>query len=49
MENQEEILTPGCCGELCRHNGNNVNYEIACDECDFYLLCYPEFNSLRKL
>ena len=35
MEQQEEILTPSYHGELCRHNGENPDYEIACDECDF--------------
>ena len=44
-EKGKEILTPSYHGALCRHNGNNANYEIACDECDFFLLCYPEFNS----
>lgn len=32
----EEILTPSYRGELCRHNGENPDYDIACDECDYY-------------
>ena len=32
MEQQEEVLTPSYHGELCRHNGDNPDYEIACDE-----------------
>ena len=43
MEQQEEVLTPSYHGELCRHNGNNPDYEIACDECDYYLVCFPDW------
>ena len=42
----EEILTPSYHGELCRHNGENPDYEIACDECNFYLLCFPDWKEL---
>ena len=38
-----EILTPSEQGKLCRHNGDNPDYEIACDECDFYLNCFPDW------
>ena len=40
---EEEILTPSYHGTLCRYNGENPDYEIACDECDFYLICFPEW------
>ena len=43
MQEQEEILTPSYHGEQCRHNGENPDYEIACDECDFFLECFPEW------
>lgn len=39
----DEILTPSYHGEKCRHNGSNPNYELACDECDFYLTCMPDW------
>lgn len=39
----EEILTPGFHGEKCRHNGENADYDIACDECDYFLICFPEW------
>ena len=42
----EEILTPSYHGELCRHNGENPDYEIACDECDYYLTCFPDWQYL---
>ena len=37
-KNQQEILTPSFHGELCRHNGENPDYEIACDELLFNML-----------
>lgn len=48
MEQQEEILTPSYHGELCRHNGDNPDYEIACDECDYYLACFPDWEEVLK-
>ena len=39
----EEILTPSFHGEKCRHNGENADYGIACDECDYFLICFPEW------
>lgn len=48
MEQQEEILTPSYHGELCRHNGDNPDYEIACDECDYYLACFPYWEEVLK-
>ena len=46
MEQVEEILTPSYHGELCRHNGDNPDYEIACDECDYYLACFPDWKEM---
>lgn len=42
---EEEILTPSYHGELCRHNGENPEFEIACDECDYYLFCFPDWKN----
>ena len=39
----EEILTPSFHGEKCRHNGENPDYDIACDERDYFLICFPEW------
>ena len=36
-------LTPGE-PLVCLGNGES-GFECCCDECDCYLLCYPEFNS----
>ena len=45
----EELLTPSYHGESCRHNGDNPDYEIACDECDFYLLCFPDWEEILEI
>ena len=36
-------LTPGD-SSVCLGNGEE-GFECCCDECDYYLLCFPEFNS----
>ena len=46
MDEKEEILTPSYHGELCRHNGENPDCEIACDECNYYLACFPDCKHL---
>ncbi len=43
--NYQEILTPNYHGELCRHNGENPDCEITCDECDYYLTCFPDWEN----
>ena len=42
-------LTPGKPG-VCLGNGE-TDFECCCDGCDYYLLCYPEFDpqKARKL
>ena len=39
-------LTPGE-PAVCLGNGEQ-NYECCCDECDYYLLCFPKFNPKGK-
>ena len=45
---QEEILTASYHGEKCRHNGENPDYELACDECPYYLACFPDWQYLAE-
>ena len=45
----EELLTPSYHGESCRHNGDNPDYEISCDACDFYLLCFPDWEEILEI
>lgn len=35
-------LTPSYHGKECLGNGSWVGYECCCDECDYYLECFPE-------
>ena len=39
-------LTPGQ-PTVCLGNGEQ-GFECCCDECDYYLLCFPEFDSINK-
>lgn len=42
------VLTPSFHGEQCQGNGDHPGVECCCDECDYYLICFPEFNTGRK-
>lgn len=48
FQTSEEILTPSYHGELCRHNGENPNFECVCDECDYYLACFPDWEEMMQ-
>jgi len=37
-------LTPSPNGENCIGNGQNKDVECMCDECDYFLECYPEWD-----
>lgn len=39
------ILTPSFHGESCLGNGDHPGLECCCDECDFYLYCFPEWDT----
>ena len=39
-------LTPGK-RDVCLGNGKQ-GFECCCDECDFFLLCFPEFDPKNK-
>lgn len=36
-------LTPSPNGENCKGNGLNKNVECMCDECKYYLECFPDW------
>ena len=36
------ILAPGRPKE-CQGNGEHKEFECCCDECDYFLLCFPEY------
>lgn len=48
LEKPEEILMPSYHGELCRRNGENSDHELACDECPYYLACFPDWQYLEE-
>ena len=43
------MLQPSCYGKECLGNGTWPGYECCCDECDYYLDCYPVWASKSSL
>ncbi|MBR1383847.1 MAG: hypothetical protein IJ555_08575 [Ruminococcus sp.] len=39
----EVELTPSPNGSDCIGNGEHIEVECQCDECDFYLECFPNW------
>ena len=37
------VLTPSFYGEQCAGNGEHPGIECCCDECAFYLACFPDW------
>lgn len=37
-------LTPSRQGNKCLGNGEHLEYECCCDECNYYLKCFPQYN-----
>lgn len=37
-------LTPSNQGKRCLGNGEHPSYECCCDECDYYLKCFWQFD-----
>ena len=37
------LYVPGNHGDECPSNGEHPGIECRCDECDFCLLCFPEY------
>ncbi len=42
------LLTPSFHGEDCLGNGDHPEYECCCDECDYYLDCFPDWDKEDK-
>ena len=36
------LLTPSYHGEQCLGDGKHDGYECCCDECNYYLICFPD-------
>lgn len=41
-------LTPSDQGKDCLGNGERPEYECCCDECDYYLHCFPQCKLLYQ-
>lgn len=41
-------LTPSRQGRKCLGNGENAEYECCCDECEYYLKCFPQYDYRLK-
>ena len=41
-------LTPSRQGCKCLGNGEHMEYECGCDECDYYLKCFPQYDCRLK-
>ena len=37
-------LTPSRQGKKCLGNGEHPEFECCCDECDYYLKCFPQYD-----
>lgn len=53
MKNDDIMLTPSFNGADCIGNGEHEEIECQCDECDFYLECFPcndpEINEVAEI
>ena len=43
------VLSPGFQGENCMGNGKHPGKECCCDECDYYLECFPDWHWLAAI
>ena len=48
FEEKEVELTPSEQGRECLGNGLHENISCLCEECDFFLTCYPEYEPKFK-
>ena len=42
LDSSGAVLTPGK-PKTCEGNGSHSGYEICCDECNWFLACFPEY------
>jgi len=39
------LLTPSYHGKDCLGSGDHPDLECCCDECDYYLFCFPDWET----
>lgn len=42
LDDNGAVLTPGN-PKTCEGNGKDERFEICCDECNWFLACFPEY------
>lgn len=42
-------LCPSDHGEDCLFNGDHQEYECCCDECNYYLDCFPDWKEFLEI
>ena len=42
------LLMPGDHGKNCLGSGEHPDYECCRDECDYYMICFPEWDRPEK-
>ncbi len=48
FEEDAPPLTPSMQGRHCLGNGRHPEYNCLCDECDYFLFCFPQFDFRRQ-
>ena len=48
LPNGDPELTPSYHGEKCLGNGEHPGSPCCCDECNYYLSCFPDWRELSK-
>ena len=46
--NGDPELTPSYHGEKCLGNGEHPGIPCCCDECNYYLICFPDWRELSR-
>ena len=46
LDSSGVLLTPSFHGEKCAGNMNTPEHGCCCDECDFYLSCFPDWKTM---
>lgn len=41
-------LTPSALGAECIGNGEHEEVECCCDECDYFLFCFPDWETMMN-
>lgn len=41
-------LNPSYHGEECLYNGEHTGVECCCDNCDYYLVCFPDWKEYME-